>query len=71
MDKNKKKSNASPDLISLTTLAHRLDADPSSVRRWLRDAGVKPLAMSDGPKGALRYRWPDVEAWLHSRTAVR
>ena len=47
-----------------------LDAGRSSVRRWLKDAGIQPIAMGDGPKSAIRYRWQDVEAWLASRNAV-
>jgi hypothetical protein len=56
--------------VSLKTLAAMLDTGRSSVRRWLRQAGVQPIAMSDGPKSAIRYRWRDVEAWLESREHV-
>ena len=56
--------------VSLKTLSHMLDAGRSSVRRWLKDAGIQPIAMGDGPKSAIRYRWQDVEAWLASRDAV-
>jgi len=59
-----------PLTISLKTLAARLDASRSSVRRWLNDAGIRPIAMSDGAKGAIRYRWPDVQAWLETRERV-
>jgi len=63
-----------PDLepltVSLKTLVTRLDASRSSVRRWLNDAGIRPIAMSDGAKGAIRYRWSDVQAWLESRELV-
>ena len=56
--------------VSLRTLSEMLDAGRSSVRRWLKAAGIQPIAMSDGPKGALRYRWADIEAWLESRESV-
>jgi len=56
--------------VSLRTLSEMLDAGRSSVRRWLKAAGIQPIAMSDGPKGALRYRWADIEAWLESRETV-
>ena len=56
--------------VSLRTLAGMLDAGRSSVRRWLKAAGIQPIAMNDGPKGALRYRWTDIEAWLESRESV-
>ena len=59
-----------PLTVSLKTLARMLDTGRSSVRRWLRQAGVQPIAMSDGPKSAIRYRWPEVEAWLDSREHV-
>lgn len=63
--------SASPCLtVSLKTLSQMLDAGRSSVRRWLKDAGIQPIAMGDGPKSAIRYRWQDVEAWLASRNAV-
>jgi len=35
--------------VSLRTLADMLDAGRSSVRRWLKAAGIQPIAMSDGP----------------------
>ena len=59
-----------PLAISLKTLATRLDAHRSSVRRWLREAGIQPIAVSDQKNGAIRYRWSDVEAWLASREYV-
>jgi len=59
-----------PLAVSLKTLAERLDAHRSSVRRWLREAGIQPIAISDQRNGAIRYRWPDVEAWLASREYV-
>lgn len=59
-----------PLTVSLATLARVLDAGRSSVRRWLRQAGIRPIAMSDGPRSAIRYRWKDVQAWLESREHV-
>lgn len=61
---------ATPLTVSLKTLANRLDAHRSSVRRWLRDAGVQPISMSDAQNGAIRYRWADIEQWLATRDAV-
>lgn len=61
---------ATPLTVSLKTLALRLDAHRSSVRRWLRTAGVQPISMSDAKNGAIRYRWADVEHWLATRDAV-
>ena len=57
--------------VSLKTLACLLDAHRSSVRRWLREAGIDPIAIGRGPKGAIRYRWCDVEAWLDSLETIR
>lgn len=59
-----------PLAVSLKTLAVRLDAHRSSVRRWLREAGIQPIAISDQKNGAIRYRWSDIEAWLASREYV-
>ena len=53
-----------PLAVSLATLARQLDAHRSSVRRWLRGAGINPVAIGNGQKGAIRYRWNDVKAWL-------
>lgn len=53
-----------PLAVSLGTLARQLDAHRSSVRRWLREAGINPVAIGNGHKGAIRYRWSDVKAWL-------
>ena len=75
--KTTKKAKRGPDrserfrlTVSLKTLADMLDTGRSSVRRWLRDAGVQPIAMSDGPRSAIRYRWGDVQDWLASRDEV-
>ena len=59
-----------PLAVSLKTLAFMLDASRSSVRRWLEEAGIQPIAMSNGQKGAIRYRWLEVKAWLNSRQPV-
>lgn len=56
--------------ISLKTLSVLLDAHRSSVRRWLRDAGINPIAFGRGCNGAIRYRWRDIEAWLDSLETV-
>jgi len=56
--------------VSLKTLAALLDADRSSVRRWLKDANINPVVLGRGRNGAIRYRWRDVEAWLDSLEAV-
>ena len=57
--------------VSLKTLSHMLDAGRSSVRRWLKEAGIQPITMNDGPKSAIRYRWRDIEPWLESREYVK
>ena len=53
--------------VSLKTLAERLDAHRSSVRRWLQQAGIRPIVLGRGRNGAIRYRWRDVQEWLESR----
>ena len=50
--------------VSLKTLALALDAHRSSVRRWLKEAGIRPVALGRGRNGAIRYLWADVESWL-------
>ncbi len=55
-----------PLAVSLKTLAGLLDAHRSSVRRWLRQAGIRPIALGRGRNGAIRYRWRDVREWLDS-----
>ena len=56
--------------VSLKTLAEQLDAHRSTVRRWLREAGIRPIAIGRGINGAIRYRWSDVQAWLDSLDTV-
>jgi predicted DNA-binding transcriptional regulator AlpA len=56
--------------ISLKTVAELLDTTRSSARRWLQEAGVCPRSLGRGAKGAIRYRWTEVEAWLRSRQHV-
>jgi len=55
---------------SLKDLSVRLSADRSTVRRWLKDAGVEAFAMGNGPRSAIRYRLSDVERWLSGRPTV-
>ena len=59
-----------PLAVSLRTLAEQLDTTRSSVRRWLSEAGIRPIAIGRGRKGAIRYRWSDVRDWLESRSLV-
>jgi hypothetical protein len=54
-------------MVSLTTLADMLDAHRSSVRRWLQEAGIRPIVIGRGRNGAIRYRWCDIQRWLASR----
>ena len=70
MNKTLAEQPAEPLAISLKSLADRLDAHRSSVRRWLREAGVQPIAIGRGVNGAIRYRWPEVQAWLDSLDKV-
>ena len=56
--------------VSIKTLATLLDAHRSSVRRWLSQAGVRPIALGRGHNGAIRYRWSDVQNWLQTQDYV-
>ena len=56
--------------VSLKAIAELLDTTRSSARRWLKEAGVRPISLGRGAKGAIRYRWSEVEAWLKSRQHV-
>jgi hypothetical protein len=57
-------------VVSLRTLANMLDAHRSSVRRWLQEAGIRPVVLGRGRKGAIRYHWSDVKEWLDSLRGV-
>jgi hypothetical protein len=57
--------------VSIKKLSELLDAHRSSVRRWLREAGVRPIALGRGRNGAIRYRWCDIENWLRTRDYVQ
>jgi hypothetical protein len=56
--------------VGLKTLAQLLDAHRGSVRRWLRDAGIRPVALGRGRNGAIRYHWKEIEAWFASLERV-
>jgi len=56
--------------VSLKAIAELLDTTRSSARRWLKEAGIRPISLGRGAKGAIRYRWSEVEAWLKSRQYV-
>jgi predicted DNA-binding transcriptional regulator AlpA len=56
--------------VSLKAIAELLDTTRSSARRWLKEAGVRPISFGRGAKGAIRYRWSEVQAWLQSRESV-
>lgn len=70
MPEAKDNNRDEPIAVSLKTLAERLDTTRSSVRRWLREAGIRPIAVGRGVNGAIRYRWADVQAWLDSLETV-
>jgi hypothetical protein len=57
-------------VVSLRTLADMLDAHRSSVRRWLHDAGIRPIVLGRGRNGAIRYHWSDIKEWLDSLKRV-
>jgi predicted site-specific integrase-resolvase len=56
--------------VSLKSLSQMLDAHRSSVRRWLKEAGIRPIVLGKGRNGAIRYRWQDIQDWLGSLEAV-
>ena len=70
VSKNATQEPSGPMAVSLRTLAEQLDAHRSTVRRWLREAGVRPIAIGRGVNGAIRYRWSDVQTWLDSLDTV-
>ena len=57
-------------IISLKSVAELIDTPRFSARRWLKEAGIRPVAVGRGAKGAIRYRWNEVAAWLKSRQYV-
>ena len=56
--------------VSLKTLSVLLDAHRTSVRRWLQEAGIKPISIGQGKNGAIRYKWKDIESWLDTQEYV-
>jgi hypothetical protein len=58
-------------LTSLATLAERLDADRTALRRLLRAAGVRPVILGHGKNATIRYVQRDVDEWLKTRLAAR
>jgi len=64
---NNRIEDTKPLTVSLKTLAKRLDAHRSSVRRWLQQAGIRPIVLGKGRNGAIRYKWRDIQEWIESR----
>ena len=60
-----------PQLTSLASLAARLDADRTALRRLLRDAGVRPVILGHGKNATIRYLQRDVDEWLKTRLAAQ
>lgn len=54
-------------VVSLKTLANMLDAHRSSVRRWLKEAGIRPIVLGRGRNGAIRYRLREIQDWLETK----
>ena len=57
-------------LVNLQTLARLTDAHATTVRRWLRESDIQPVAIGRGRSGAIRYRWRDIENWFNSLEIV-
>ena len=70
MNKSATQQPGEPLAVSLRTLAEKLDAHRSTVRRWLREAGIRALAIGHGVYGANRYSRADVQAWLDALDTV-
>jgi len=70
-EKNSPNNNENERLaVSLNTPASMLDAHRSSVRRWLQEAGIRPIFLGRRRKGAIRYHWSDIKEWLDSLKEV-
>jgi excisionase family DNA binding protein len=52
-------------LLSRKELAAVLGVSTRTVDRWIRDGEGPPATLLPG--GRRRWRWGDVEAWLHHR----
>ena len=57
-------------LVSLKRISELVDAHRSTVRRYLTEADIHPIAIGRGRRGAIRYRWRDITRWLTSRPEV-
>ena len=69
-DNSGPRASSIPAMISLKTLAKQLDCHRYSVQRWLTDAGIHPITLGPGKKGAIRYELSEVEEWLRTRHRV-
>ncbi|MEX2216529.1 MAG: hypothetical protein WD768_20620 [Phycisphaeraceae bacterium] len=67
---NESETQAARQFVALKTLAQQLDADPSSVRRWLRASEIQPVVLSDGPRPAIRFKVDEINAWLSARESI-
>jgi predicted DNA-binding transcriptional regulator AlpA len=54
-------------LLTPGELAEFLKIDEETLRRWRQTGGGPRYLNLHGDKGAVRYRWSEVESWLKSR----
>jgi hypothetical protein len=57
-------------LVSLKTISELVDANRSTVRRWLAQADIHPVVLGRGRNGAIRFYWRDVVEWLTSQEEI-
>jgi excisionase family DNA binding protein len=50
------------DMLRKTELAEALNVSTRTIDRWVREGTGPPYVRL--PRGRLRWRWGDVEAWL-------
>jgi DNA binding domain, excisionase family len=54
------------ELYTVKEVARKLKVAESTINRWVAEGKLKALKLSEGRKGAVRFREEDIKAFLES-----
>ena len=54
------------ELYTVKEVAKKLKVSESTINRWVADGKLKALKLSEGRKGAVRFREEDIQNFLKS-----
>ena len=59
------------EILTEAECAERLSVARETLSRWRHRKGMPHVPLGEGPKPGIRYVWPDVVAWMRSRSRGR